>query len=128
MMSHLSANDITQPAAQLRSVARCSAFLQQGFLAEPQAVYRCCHIPTCQGAQRLLLQKARLVACACTHVPETIKPAPAAKFRVAHCSAGIAALYLALRLLRSTARKVPCMCTHGVEQHSEMSPASMRST
>ena len=79
MLSHLSADDIAQPAAQLWGVTRCSALLQQGLLAEPQAVYRCSHIPACQGAQRLLLQKACLVACACAHTPETVGRIAAAR-------------------------------------------------
>ena len=89
MLSHLSADDIAQPAAQLWSVARCSALRQQGLPAEPQAVYRCRYIPACQGAQRLLLQKARLVACACTHTPETVGRIPDTRYPAGPCCSHI---------------------------------------
>ena len=64
MLSHLRADDLAQPAAELRGVARGSALLQQCVLAQPQAVYRCRHIAACQGSQRLLLQETRAAACA----------------------------------------------------------------
>ena len=79
MLVYLGDNDSAQPTAQPWSVARCSTLFMKGLLAKPQAVHRCSHVATCKGPQRLLLQKASAIACACMQRDtSTVQHVPAA--------------------------------------------------